>query len=129
MDKRVTGLGGFFFKTKDPDHIKEWYKKHLGIPTDNYGWTFWWKDENGKACSTQWSPFKMDTKYFEPSDKPFMMNFRVENLHELLAALKEEGVRVVGEVEEYDYGKFGWILDPEGNKIELWEPVDSSFLE
>ena len=129
MEKRVTGLGGFFFKTKDPDHIKEWYKKHLGIPTDNYGWTFWWKDENGRDCSTQWSPFKMDTKYFEPSEKPFMMNFRVENLRELLAALREEGVQVVGEIEEYDYGKFGWILDLEGNKIELWEPVDSAFLE
>ena len=129
MEKRVTGLGGFFFKTKDPDHIKEWYKKHLGIPTDNYGWTFWWKDENCRDCSTQWSPFKMDTKYFEPSEKPFMMNFRVENLRELLAALREEGVQVVGEIEEYDYGKFGWILDPEGNKIELWEPVDSAFLE
>ena len=71
----------------------------------------------------------MDTKYFEPSEKPFMMNFRVENLRELLAALREEGVQVVGEIEEYDYGKFGWILDPEGNKIELWEPVDSAFLE
>ncbi|MBC2838529.1 VOC family protein [Robiginitalea sp. SC105] len=127
MEKRVTGLGGFFFKTKDPDRIREWYGKHLGLPTDAYGCTFWWKDKEGQDCSTQWSPFKEDTEYFEPSEKPFMMNFRVENLKELLAVLREEGVEVVGEMEEYDYGKFGWILDPEGNKIELWEPVDKAF--
>jgi predicted enzyme related to lactoylglutathione lyase len=128
MKKRVTGLGGFFFKTKDPDTTKQWYKDHLGLPVDDYGCTFWWKDTKGNDCSTQWSPFKEDTKYFQPSKKEFMMNFRVENLHELLKVLKEEGVTVVGEVEEYDYGKFGWILDPEGNKIELWEPIDSAFL-
>ena len=128
MKKRVTGLGGFFFKAQNPDHIKEWYKNHLGIPTDNYGWSFWWKDAEGNDCMTQWSPMKDDTTYFEPSEKQFMMNFRVENLVELLAALKEEGVTVVGEVQEYDYGKFGWILDPEGNKLELWEPVDKAFL-
>lgn len=127
MKKRVTGLGGFFFRTKDPENIKKWYKDRLGLPVDDYGCTFWWKDTNGNDCSTQWSPFKEDTKYFNPSKKQFMMNFRVENLHELLKALKEEGVTIVGEVEEYDYGKFGWILDPEGNKIELWEPVDSAF--
>ena len=128
MKKRVTGLGGFFFKTKNPDKVKEWYGKHLGLPVDDYGCTFWWKDKEGKDCSTQWSPFKEDTNYFEPSKKPFMMNFRVENLKELLVTLKKEGVTIVGEIEEYDYGKFGWILDPEGNKIELWEPVDSAFL-
>lgn len=128
MKHRVTGLGGFFFKTKDPDKTKAWYGKHLGLPVDDYGCTFWWKDKEGKDCSTQWSPFKEDTKYFSPSKKQFMMNFRVENLHELLVELKKEGVTIVGEVEEYDYGKFGWILDPEGNKIELWEPIDSAFL-
>ncbi len=127
--KRVIGIGGMFFKSADPDAQKEWYKKHLGIPTDQYGWTFWWRDENGNKCATQWSPFAEDTSYFAPSKKQFMFNFRVENLHELLKVLKEEGITVVGEVEEYDYGKFGWILDPEGNKIELWEPVDSAFLE
>lgn len=125
--KRVTGIGGIFFKSEDPDAQKEWYKKHLGIPTDQYGWTFWWRDENGNKCSTQWSPMNADTKYFSPSKKQFMFNFRVENLLELLKLLKEEGVTVVGEVEEYSYGKFGWILDPEGNKIELWEPMDSAF--
>jgi len=128
MKKRVTGLGGFFFKTQDPKAVKEWYKNHLGLNTDDYGCTFWWKDEEGNKCSTQWSPFKDDTKYFEPSKKEFMMNFRVENLEELLKVLRKEGVEVVGKMEEYDYGKFGWILDSEGNKIELWEPIDSKFL-
>ena len=125
--KRVTGIGGMFFKSKNPDAQKEWYKKHLGIPTDQYGWTFWWRDENGKKCSTQWSPMSDNSNYFAPSDKPFMFNFRVENLKELLVLLEKEGVTIVGEVEEYDYGKFGWILDPEGNKIELWEPIDQVF--
>lgn len=127
MKKRVTGLGGFFFKSEDPDAAKEWYKNHLGLNTDAYGCTFWWKDEAGKDASTQWSPMKADTEYFKPSEKQFMMNFRVENLEELLATLKEEGVTVVGEMESYSYGKFGWILDPEGNKLELWEPVDEAF--
>lgn len=128
MKKRVTGIGGFFFKTKDPSKIKDWYNAHLGLNTDDYGSTFWWKDEEGKKCSTQWSPFKEDTKYFEPSKKEFMINFRVEDLEGLMKVLKKEGVTVVGEIEEYDYGKFGWILDPEGNKIELWEPIDKAFL-
>ncbi|MDH7447514.1 VOC family protein [Aquimarina sp. 2201CG14-23] len=126
--KRVTGLGGFFFKTKNPKTTKEWYGKHLGLPVDDYGCTFWWKDKEGNDCSTQWSPFKEDTNYFAPSKKEFMMNFRVENLVELLKVLKKEGVTIVGEIEEYEYGKFGWIVDPEGNKIELWEPIDKAFL-
>ena len=127
MKNRVTGIGGLFFKSKDPNSIKEWYGKHLGLPVDNYGCSFWWKDKEGNDAMTQWSPFKEDTEYFKPSEKQFMMNFRVENLEELLKVLKEEGVTIVGKMEEYDYGKFGWILDPEGNKIELWEPVDSAF--
>jgi predicted enzyme related to lactoylglutathione lyase len=125
--KRVTGIGGFFFKCEKPNEIKAWYKTHLGIPTDQYGWTFWWKDKEGKDCSTQLSPFEAKTNYFSPSEKPFMMNFRVDNLEALLQLLKEEGVTIVGNMESYDYGKFGWILDPEGNKIELWEPIDSAF--
>lgn len=128
MEKRVTGLGGFFFKTKDPQAVKQWYREHLGLNTDDYGCTFWWKDKEGNDCSTQWSPFKEDTQYFKPSEKQFMMNFRVADLENLLKTLKEEGVTVVGDMETYDYGKFGWILDNEGNKIELWEPVDSAFL-
>ncbi|UOK42992.1 MULTISPECIES: VOC family protein [Flavobacterium] len=126
--KRVTGLGGFFFKCDDSNATKDWYKNHLGIPVDQYGWTFWWKDREGNDCSTQWSPFPAETKYFEPSQKQFMMNFRVDNLEELLKVLKEEGVTIVDEMESYDYGKFGLILDPEGNKIELWEPEDEAFL-
>jgi len=98
------------------------------LNTDTYGCTFWWKDKTGNDCSTQWSPFAEDTTYFSPSEKPFMQNFRVKNLSLLLEQLKNEGVSVVGEMEEFEYGKFGWILDPEGNKIELWEPIDSAFL-
>jgi len=127
MKKRVTGIGGIFFKSDDPTATKNWYKDHLGLNTDDYGCTFWWKDKQGNDATTQWSPFKKDTTYFEPSKKEFMMNFRVHNLKELLATLKEEGVSIVGEIEEYEYGKFGWILDPEGNKIELWEPIDKAF--
>jgi predicted enzyme related to lactoylglutathione lyase len=126
--KRVTGIGGFFFKCENPNQIKDWYKNHLGIPTDQYGWTFWWKDKDGNDCSTQWSPFESKTTYFNPSEKKFMMNFRVDDLEALLVVLKEEGVTIVGEMESYDYGKFSWILDPEGNKIELWEPIDKAFL-
>jgi predicted enzyme related to lactoylglutathione lyase len=127
MKKRVTGIGGLFFKTEDPKASRDWYNKHLGFNTNDYGSTFWWKDKEGKECSTQWSPFKDDTTYFEPSKKEFMFNYRVENLVELLENLKNEGVTIVGKMEEYDYGKFGWILDNEGNKIELWEPIDKDF--
>ena len=126
--KKVTGIGGLFFKSKDPVKLKEWYKNHLGFNIDDWGCTFWWKDANGKEASTQWNPFKNDTQYFSPSKKDYMFNYRVANLKELLNKLKEEGVRVVGEVEESEYGKFGWVLDPEGNKIELWEPIDTAFL-
>ena len=127
MKKRVTGIGGIFFKTKDPKATRDWYKTHLGFNTDDYGYTFWWKDKEGKDCSSQWSPFGEDTKYYEPSKKDFMLNYRVENLEELLKTLKEEGVTIVGDMETYDYGKFGWILDNDGNKIELWEPIDAAF--
>ena len=128
MKKRVTGIGGLFFKSEDPKASKEWYRKHLGFYTDEYGATFWWKNKEGKDASTQWSPFAKKTDYFEPSTKDYMFNYRVEDLVELLAVLKAEGVTIVGEMQEFDYGKFAWILDNEGNKIELWEPVDSAFL-
>ncbi len=127
MKKRVTGIGGLFFKTKDPEASKNWYKKHLGFNTDDYGCTFWWKDKDGSDCSTQWSPFKEDTTYFNPSSKDFMFNYRVADLEELLKVLREEGVTIVGDMETYSYGKFAWILDNDGNKIELWEPIDSAF--
>ena len=128
MKNRVTGIGGLFFKSDDPKASKDWYKTHLGFNTDDWGSTFHWKNKEGKDCSTQWSPFKKDTNHFEPSKKDFMFNYRVENLVQLLAELKKEGVTIIGEMQEFDYGKFGWILDNEGNKIELWEPKAEAFL-
>lgn len=127
MNKRVTGIGGIFFKAEDPKNLKEWYGKHLGLPVDDHGASFRWIETDQKdkvPALTVWSPFKSDTTYFNPSEKPYMFNYRVENLAALLNVLKEEGVQIVGEMEEYSYGKFGWIMDPEGNKIELWEPKD-----
>ncbi len=126
MKNRVTGIGGIFFKSNDPKASKNWYKKHLGFNTDDWGCTFWWKDTKGEEASTQWSPFGKESTYFEPSKKDFMFNYRVENLDELLKELKKEGVTIVGEKQEFEYGKFGWILDNEGNKIELWEPIDKN---
>jgi len=127
MKKRVTGIGGLFFKSKDPKASKNWYKTHLGFNTDDYGCTFWWKDKEGNDASTQWSPFKDDTTYFEPSKKDFMFNYRVEDLEALIKTLREEGVTIVGDMQTYEYGKFAWILDNENNKIELWEPIDAAF--
>ena len=127
--KRVTGIGGIFFKCKDPDKVKEWYKTHLGFDTDKYGTSFEWRladDPNQKGFS-QWSPFAESTKYFQPSEKEFMINYRVENLEALVEALKKEGVTIVDEIESFEYGKFVHIMDVEGNKIELWEPVDEEY--
>lgn len=130
--KRVTGIGGIFFKADDPAKVKEWYKKHLGMEDmADWGYVFQWREldrpNTAAPASTSWSVFKSDTKHFAPSEKQFMFNYRVENLTELFKAFKEEGVQIVGEIQEYPYGKFGWILDPEGNKIELWEPKDDGF--
>lgn len=126
--KRVTGIGGIFFKSEDVGKLKEWYRKHLGFDITEWGCSFRWKDPNDPDAKvsgrTEWSPFKADTTYFQPSEKPFMFNYRVENLVALLAELKKEGVQIVGEMQEFPYGKFGWVMDPEGNKIELWEPID-----
>ncbi|CAL2105787.1 Catechol 2,3-dioxygenase [Tenacibaculum sp. 190524A02b] len=125
---KVTGIGGLFFKTEDTQKTKDWYKQHLGFNTDDWGCTFRWKDNDGNKASTQWSPFDKDTKYFSPSKKDFMVNYRVENLVELLEELKQKGITVIDKIEEYEYGKFGWIIDLDGNKIELWEPKDEAFL-
>jgi len=122
--KRVTGIGGIFFKCDDVAKQKEWYNKHLGINTKDGVFEWRDKDDADKICVTAFSPFKKDTKYFNPSQKDYMFNYRVDDLTALLEELKKEGVEVVGEIEEYEYGKFGWIMDPEGNKIELWEPKD-----
>lgn len=124
--KRVTAIGGIFFKCKNPDEVKNWYAKHLGLNTDKYGTTFEWRNvEDETKGQTQWSPFKDDTKYFEPSPKEFMINYRVENLELLVEELIKEGVTIVDKLETYEYGKFVHILDCEGNKIELWEPIDA----
>lgn len=124
--KRVTGIGGIFFKCKDPGKVREWYQKHLGLHTNQYGAVFEWRqgEDPTQKGFTQWSPFKESTKYFEPSTKDFMINYRVADLEKLVEELKKEGVTVVDTIETYDYGKFVHILDVEGNKIELWEPND-----
>lgn len=124
--KKVTGIGGIFFKCKDPNAMRAWYKTHLGLNTNDYGATFEWKeaDDSTKNGSTTWSPFAETTKYFEPSTKDFMINYRVADLEALVEALKKEGVTIVDKIETYDYGKFVHIIDLEGNKIELWEPID-----
>jgi predicted enzyme related to lactoylglutathione lyase len=123
--KKVTGIGGIFFKCKDPKAVREWYQKHLGLNTNDYGATFEWYEgaDSTKKAETQWSPFDEKTKYFEPSNREFMINYRVENLVELVEELKKEGVTIVDKIESYDYGKFVHIIDLEGNKIELWEPA------
>jgi predicted enzyme related to lactoylglutathione lyase len=125
--KKVTGIGGIFFKCKDPNQMKEWYNTHLGLQTDQYGTTFEWREDADptKKGSTQWSPFAEKTKYFDPSTKDFMINYRVEDLEGLIEQLKEAGVEITDEMETFEYGKFIHIMDPEGNKIELWEPIDS----
>lgn len=127
--KRVTGIGGLFFKTLDPESTKSWYEKHLGIKMDVYGAVFISRKPEAPAENQylQWSPFKRDTDYFLPSDKEFMVNYRVENLEKLVALLKDEGVTICDEIASYDYGKFVHIMDNDGNKIELWEPVDAVF--
>jgi predicted enzyme related to lactoylglutathione lyase len=124
--KKVIGIGGIFFKSKDPQQMKEWYKTHLGMDTNQYGATFEWRhlDDSTKKGATQWSPFADSTKYFEPSTKDFMINYQVENLESLVEELRKEGVTIVDEVESYDYGKFVHIVDIEGNKIELWEATN-----
>ncbi len=124
----VTGIGGIFFKAENPAALKDWYRKHLRLKIDEYGCTFWWKDNEGNSASTQWSPFAADTAYFNPSQKPFMQNFRVDDLDRLLESLRAEGIAIIGNPEAYDYGKFAWIIDPEGNKIELWQPNDRAFM-
>ena len=124
--KRVTGIGGIFFKCKDPKKLREWYQTHLGVNTNQYGAVFEWYQgaDSTKKGFSQWSPFKETTKYFEPSTKEFMINYRVENLTALIEELKKEGVTITDTLQTVDYGKFVHIMDMEGNKIELWEPND-----
>ncbi len=124
--KRVIGLGGIFFKAKDPKALYEWYRQHLGIESAPGAGAKWRDADHPEVpgCNV-WAIFPQETKYFGPSQSSFMINFRVENLDELLRLLREEGVEVdpkVDKVEESDYGKFAWVMDPEGNRVELWEP-------
>jgi predicted enzyme related to lactoylglutathione lyase len=124
--KKVTGIGGIFFKCKDPNKMKEWYNKHLGLDAGPYGASFeWYEDAEGKKKGlTQWNLNSEAAKLYEPSTKDFMINYRVENLEGLVEELKKEGVTIVDKVETYDYGKFVHIMDMEGNKIQLWEPTE-----
>ncbi|WKK64972.1 VOC family protein [Lutimonas zeaxanthinifaciens] len=129
--KKVTGIGGIFFKSSDPEKIKKWYNKNLGLVIDDYGSPFEFRDANNpeKINYLQWSPFKKDTSYFQPSKKDFMINYRVADLEALVRELKKEGVTICDQIETHDYGKFIHIMDPDGNKIELWEPVDQVFTD
>jgi predicted enzyme related to lactoylglutathione lyase len=124
--KRVTGIGGIFFKAENPKELYQWYQKHLGIRSEPNGQGAMLRrreDENPERRGmTIWALFEKNTKYFEPSRAPFMLNYRVDDLDALLEALRAEGVEIDPKREDYDYGRFAWISDPEGNKIELWEP-------
>ena len=123
--RRVTGIGGIFFKARDPKALAAWYQTHLGIDVQDWGGAaFPWRgaDNPEGVGTTVWSPFAADTTYFAPGTAPFMVNYRVEDLHALLAVLRAEGVQVEDKVEESEFGKFGWVIDPEGNKLELWQP-------
>lgn len=124
--QKVTGIGGVFIKSADPKALAAWYDKHLGISFgENSYVSFKWVNENPDgAGSTVFSFFKKESGYFNPSTSPFMIDFRVKDLRALLAELEKEGIQPVGDVMEESYGKFAWIVDPDGNKIELWEPVE-----
>ncbi len=124
---RVTGIGGIFFKAKDPDALGAWYRNHLGLAVADWGGAiFNWGGPGSEKGMTIWSLFKSDTTYLEPGTADFMINFRVADLHALLDALRSEGCNVVDRTEESEQGKFGWVIDPEGNKVELWQPPDDA---
>ncbi|MEJ6001399.1 VOC family protein [Paucibacter soli] len=122
--QRVTGIGGIFFKARDAEALRAWYQRHLGIDVQPWGGAaFSWADGQGKPCggSTIWNIGAADNDYYAPSTAPFMINYRVADLQALLAALRAEGCQVLDKTEDSEYGKFGWVMDPEGNKVELWE--------
>jgi len=124
---RVQGIGGIFLKARDPKALAAWYREHLGVPVDpgqTYA-TFTAGSAGDTPEQTVWSTFPEDTTYFAPSTAPFMVNYRVADLDEMLAQLRAAGARVDERVEDYDYGRFGWAMDPEGNRFELWEPKSS----
>jgi predicted enzyme related to lactoylglutathione lyase len=122
---RVVGIGGIFMKAKDPEGMRAWYRKHLGLNIEDWGGTaFSWShaDGPGESGTTIWSIFEENSDYFEPSSARFMVNYIVSDLHAVLAELRSEGCEVDAKTEESEYGKFGWVMDPEGNRLELWEP-------
>ena len=120
---RVTGIGGIFIKARDADALRAWYRRHLGIDVQDWGGaTFRWNEPPEPDGATVWSIFAADSKYFDPSPAPFMVNYRVADLAAMLEELRAAGCAVDDRVEESEYGKFGWVMDPEGNRIELWQP-------
>jgi predicted enzyme related to lactoylglutathione lyase len=120
---RVTGIGGVFVRSKDPDALAAWYAEHLGVPTERYGGaTFHWAASDGTG-STTWAPFPADTRYFGSPFQQAMVNFRVDDLDGMLEALRAAGVQVVDAVEDSEFGRFAWCVDPDGNRVELWEPA------
>jgi predicted enzyme related to lactoylglutathione lyase len=120
---RITGVGGVFFKSADPERLYAWYEKHLGLKRQQAGVEFEWRDKDtGAAGKTVWALFKKDTNYFGPSGAPFMLNYRVDDLDALLDRLRAQGASVDEHREDHEYGRFAWVMDPEGNRIELWEP-------
>lgn len=123
--KRVTGIGGIFFKAKNATALQAWYKQQLGVDVQPWGGAaFDWVDSDGKPTggTTAWSVFDEGGDQFAPSNASFMVNYRVDDLHALVAALKSEGCNVLDKVDDSEYGKFAWVIDPEGNKVELWQP-------
>jgi predicted enzyme related to lactoylglutathione lyase len=123
--KRVTGIGGIFFKAKDAPALQAWYKRHLGIDVQPWGGAaFDWTDADGKpvAGTTAWLINPAESRQFAPSDASFMVNYRVADVRGLVQVLKEEGCNVLDKIDESDYGTFAWVVDPEGNKVELWQP-------
>jgi catechol 2,3-dioxygenase-like lactoylglutathione lyase family enzyme len=121
--KRVTGIGGIFFKSSDPKRLSAWYRDHLGLDVSDWGGAvFQWGGPESTPGMTLWTPFAQDTNKMDPSSASFMINFRVADLEALLAALRAEGCNVMDETDSSDFGKFGWVVDPDGNKVELWEP-------
>lgn len=126
---KVTGIGGIFFKSTNPKETKEWYGKNLGLAIDNYGSPFEFRNANNpeEINYLRWSPVDEKTDFFTPSEKEFMINYRVQNIEGLVKKLRENGVTILDDIAEYEYGKFVHIMDPEGNKIELWEANDSFF--
>ena len=124
---KVTGIGGIFFFSDDPKETKEWYAKNLGLDVNEWGSSFESRNIHrpDEINTLQWSPFKKGSTYFAPSKKEFMINYTVQNIEGLIDKLRESGVTIVDNIETYEYGKFVHIMDTQGNKIELWEPVVS----